>query len=1170
MPRFVLRDALAMTTYIHVDTRIAPDQVISATDAAFDEHLGSTAVVAYEDQVDGSTVFANAGTIRGEWIELAGGDVNGIVISRYSGIGSGLFHNESSGILQVSSFAEPNPEFGWLFSTRGYYAPQQATDVLNDGLMQIRGENTSALGIEIWGVDPTTVTNRGDIIVFATHDAWGAKLVNTDSIVNSGRIEVYGGEIATGVEIGHYGGDGFVNSGSIVVRTDPGSPWATVGLSFFSAGDPSLWMPNTIVNSGIIDAEIAILANDGNGLASTLATREVLLNSGWLLGDVYLAYGDDRIVNSGTIDGFVDLGHGNDFFDGRAGRQAAGVYGGNGDDVLIGGNREDYLAGGLGADQISAGSGDDYIVDGRGGDGIDGGAGHDVLSYAGSSRGIIADLARGVVDSADRDLLRNIEEIIGSRFHDAITGSAAAEVFEGGKGADTLGGADGADTLYGGTGNDRLSGGTGADVFMYSIGDGIDTITDFTPGSDRLDIFGHAGYRRLLQSGENTLVVLSAEDRIVLRNVDAANLGAADFRFHPGDVVLPSLAPADATMVITEDLVIRSGELLEFRDPLPALISDQFFENAGIVMQNFLELPEVHNHGHIVVSASLVDATARGIVGALSDGPSHGQHLVVNGAGAVLEVNALGGGDAIGISRFDGWWNAGRIEVSAASGNAIAVEEGRPDSAFVNTGVITVAAGMNASAIQANDAVWNSGSISVRSSAAGIGIDLHGSRTDDILVNSGSITVTDKTDAADSVALHLFNLIRDYAAGGDYANMNVWNSGTISADHAIRAYTRVQPEPVVGFNVYNSGSINGHVTLGDAGDLLINNGSISGNVTLQQGDDHFDGRQGTLAGVLRGLDGNDSLLTGSSDDRLIGGRGNDTLSGGSGDDELSGGGGNDVFHVAPGFGADVIIDYTAAGNHDRIHVHGYASYQSLEQQGSDVLLRFSASDSLLLRGVQASDLDAGDFVFNAPALPAAPAIPAPALAPLAPATPATPSVSTIALVGSASADTLSGSAAHDILYGLGGRDEVYGGSGNDLIEGGAGPDRLFGESGNDTLVGGADRDLLRGGPGADHFRFDDLDFASASLAGAELISDFSRSQGDLIDLSPVDADRRSPTDDPFTFIGDAPFSGRHGELRHEFMDTRTIVMGDLNGDAVADFWISLNGLQSLTASDFML
>jgi Ca2+-binding RTX toxin-like protein len=71
---------------------------------------------------------------------------------------------------------------------------------------------------------------------------------------------------------------------------------------------------------------------------------------------------------------------------------------------------------------------------------------------------------------------------------------------------------------------------------------------------------------------------------------------------------------------------------------------------------------------------------------------------------------------------------------------------------------------------------------------------------------------------------------------------------------------------------------------------------------------------------------------------------------------------------------------------------------------------------------------------------------------------------------------------------------VFGGGGKDTITGSNGNDTLAGSSGNDVLIGGNGSDILIGGTGADKFRF------NVKSEGTDLIKDFSRSQGDKIEI----------------------------------------------------------------------
>ena len=68
-------------------------------------------------------------------------------------------------------------------------------------------------------------------------------------------------------------------------------------------------------------------------------------------------------------------------------------------------------------------------------------------------------------------------------------------------------------------------------------------------------------------------------------------------------------------------------------------------------------------------------------------------------------------------------------------------------------------------------------------------------------------------------------------------------------------------------------------------------------------------------------------------------------------------------------------------------------------------------------------------------------------------------------------NTLNGGNGTDIIYGGTGDDSINGGNGNDIIYGGAGDDSINGGNGNDTIYGGAGNDTLNGGNGDDTFIF---------------------------------------------------------------------------------------------------
>ncbi|MEN9464138.1 MAG: hypothetical protein RL217_319, partial [Pseudomonadota bacterium] len=95
---------------------------------------------------------------------------------------------------------------------------------------------------------------------------------------------------------------------------------------------------------------------------------------------------------------------------------------------------------------------------------------------------------------------------------------------------------------------------------------------------------------------------------------------------------------------------------------------------------------------------------------------------------------------------------------------------------------------------------------------------------------------------------------------------------------------------------------------------------------------------------------------------------------------------------------------------------------------------------------------------------------------------------------------IEGGAGDDTIYGTTGNDYLVGGDGNDTLHGGAGNDYLLGGAGNDTLYGGAGNDTLTGGAGADVFVWKLGDQGTAAAPAQDVITDFNRTQGDVLDL----------------------------------------------------------------------
>ncbi|MCA1992012.1 MAG: endonuclease/exonuclease/phosphatase family protein, partial [Coleofasciculus sp. S288] len=167
-------------------------------------------------------------------------------------------------------------------------------------------------------------------------------------------------------------------------------------------------------------------------------------------------------------------------------------------DIIFGRSGDDSLNGGNDADTLNGGSGNDTLNGGNANDLLDGGSDNDVLN--------------------------------GDNGNDTLLG---------GSGADQLFGQNGDDLLNGGLGNDTLQGGRGSDRFVLAVGEGTDTITDFTNGQDRIVLSGELLFEQLtiVQGSDanvaNTLISVtsgnSSELLAILTDINAMTINSADF-----------------------------------------------------------------------------------------------------------------------------------------------------------------------------------------------------------------------------------------------------------------------------------------------------------------------------------------------------------------------------------------------------------------------------------------------------------------------------------------------------------------------------------------------------------------------------------------------------------------------------------------------------------------
>jgi Ca2+-binding RTX toxin-like protein len=165
-----------------------------------------------------------------------------------------------------------------------------------------------------------------------------------------------------------------------------------------------------------------------------------------------------------------------------------------------------------------------------------GGTGNDELDFSLIVGKVDVDLGRHSAKvsfgkTVETDFVSGFETVIGGNSADKFTGDRNGQHFDGGAGNDWFRGKLGSDTL---------TGGAGADIFAFlkkdTAGGGVDTITDFQVGVDRLDMkdflkgkASTANEVRFVDGGSDTIVQGHIKghwvDVVSLKGVDVHDVG---------------------------------------------------------------------------------------------------------------------------------------------------------------------------------------------------------------------------------------------------------------------------------------------------------------------------------------------------------------------------------------------------------------------------------------------------------------------------------------------------------------------------------------------------------------------------------------------------------------------------------------------------------------------
>ncbi|SMR83585.1 Ca2+-binding protein, RTX toxin-related, partial [Aliiroseovarius halocynthiae] len=611
---------------------------------------------------------------------------------------------------------------------------------------------------------------------------------------------------------------------------------------------------------------------------------------------------------------------------------------------------------------------------------------------------------------------------------DVLTGGSNSDTILGGYGDDTLSGGEGSDILCDGAGVDTLSGGEGADVFVMKADGASDTITDFDPTQDRLDL---SGYHMLYDASQIQITsaswgaTLSYLDEILhIRSVHGGALSTWHFLT---ENVLTLDRPPSGFNYFPKTVSGTSGndtlEGNDGRDTLKGLDGDDtlMWSGGGDLFSGGTGADTVSYAN--AISGVLVNLqTGETDLAAFGDQFSSVENLVGSNFNDTLVGDAGdnhlsgGGGDDIlrggdGADVLAGGAGLDRVSYATSTqGVAISLLDGTgaDGDTFVSIeGVI--------GSSYADDLVGNNdrnhlngggGSDTLRGLA---GNDvLFGERGDDMLLGGagddsliggeGNDTLIGGDGADEFIGGAGIDTV-DYSAMGSMLVLNL-KTGLRAGWSIGDSFASIEVIRATEFDDKIGGSDQRETLFGQGGNDVIY--AYSGDDTVWGG----DGDDG-----ISGGDGNDVISGDGGDDQLYGDNGNDRLSGGAGDDILIGGYGDDV--LVAGAGADF---FDGSSGYDTVDMSNNSARAAVNLSlgvggGSMVGDQFRRIEGLI--GTRFGDRFVGDASENK-------------------------------FFGQEGDDVLLGGEGSDKLYGGAQNDHLNGGDGNDFLWGGLGWDKLFG------------------------------------------------------------------------------------------------------------------------------
>lgn len=544
----------------------------------------------------------------------------------------------------------------------------------------------------------------------------------------------------------------------------------------------------------------------------------------------------------------------------------------------------------------------------------------------------------------------------------ALNGAGRDDILVGGDGADVLSGNDGDDILMDGGGIDQLTGGSGADTFIFFKDDARDTVTDFDPLLDHIDL---SDFTQLDAVGTLSIVSRSwgaeisiGKDVLEVRSADGARLSNSDFT--PQNLITGNRIETDTALYLPSGTTKDPDPVPDPEpdpdmgpDPLPDTGPPTSASPAGAAPVTPFFEPEPT----VTVTWRAGD-TRGGDSGDTFTG--FGQADRIFGGGGNDTMNAGVGADTLSGDAGDD------LAAGADGDDLIAGGEGN-DTLMGGNGADTLSGGAGADSLDGgNDADMLIG---------GAGVDRLEGRAGNDQIWGG--------DGADRIFGGIGDDWISAGANAGFSVDGVWGEGgndTIFGNE--------------GTDLLNGGTGNDVLDggegedklFGEDGNDILTGGSGFDRLFGGDGDDKLSG--GGDGDGLFGQNGNDTLWGDAGDDRFFGGDGDDVLDGGAdhdtlsgeagrdtlygstGDDQLQGGADADEFVFADRHGNDVVTDFDPDDPNEVLNLTQIMDIEDFEdviasstQSGTGVLIRTGEDSSILLENVNRVDLDKDDFAF---------------------------------------------------------------------------------------------------------------------------------------------------------------------------------------------------------------